>query len=541
MGFMTKTLRFDTVAGLTAAAVVLPKAMAYASVAGLPVEVGLYTAFLPMVIYALLGTSRVLSVSSTTTIAILVAAQLGAVVPDGDPAQMATAAAALTLMVGIMLALASVLRLGFVASFISAPVLTGFKAGIGLVIVLDQAPKLMGLHIEKAGFFRDLGSLARHLPDTSLLTLLAAVTTLLILVGLNRFFKKLPAPLIAIAAAVGASWWFALQDHGVSTVGFIPVGLPSLVMPDWSLFIALVPGSLGIALMSYTETIAAGRAFAEQGDPRIQPNRELLATGLANVGGAFFGAMPAGGGTSQTAVVRAVGGRTQAASLVTAATAVATMLLLAPFLGLMPHATLAAVVIFYSVGLISPAEFAAIRKVRTMEFRWAVFACLGVLIWGTLQGIVVAIIISMLSLAGQAVHPRVSVIGRKQGTDILRPISGQPDDETFGELLIIRPEGRIFFVNAQETGEKMRELTEQYKPRVVLLDMSRVFDIEYSALQMLIEREKIAASEDFTLWFAGFNPDVMAVVRRSGLAEQLRDSRLFPNAREAIKHFQRSP
>ncbi len=535
---MIKTLRLDTVAGLTAAAVVLPKAMAYASVAGLPVEVGLYTAFLPMIIYALLGTSRVLSVSSTTTIAILTAAQLGAVVPSGDPAQMATAAATLTLMTAAILVLASVLRLGFVASFISTPVLTGFKAGIGLVIVLDQAPKLLGLHIDKTGFFRDLGSLVRHLPETSLLTLLVAVASLLILAGLKLFFKKLPAPLIAIAAAIGASWWFVLRDHGVSTVGFIPVGLPGLVMPDWSLIMALLPGSLGIALMSYTETIAAGRAFAAQGDPRIQPNRELLATGLANAGGAFFGAMPAGGGTSQTAVVRAVGGRTQVASMVTAATAVATMLLLAPFLGLMPHATLAAVVIFYSVGLISTAEFAAIRKVRTMEFRWAVFACLGVLIWGTLQGIVVAIIISLLALAAQQVRPRVSVIGRKRGTDILQPVTGQADDETFDGLLIIRPEGRIFFINAQETGEKMRGLVEQHAPRVVLLDMSRVFDIEYSALQMLIDREKIAASDNFTLWFAGFNPDVLAVVRRSGFADQLGDERLFPNAREAIKRFQ---
>jgi SulP family sulfate permease len=535
---MIKTLRLDTVAGLTAAAVVLPKAMAYASVAGLPVEVGLYTAFLPMIIYALMGTSRVLSVSSTTTIAILTAAQLGAVVPGGDPAQLATAAATLALMVGVMLVLASVLRLGFVASFISTPVLTGFKAGIGLVIVLDQAPKLLGLHIDKAGFFRDLGSLVRHLPETSLLTLLVAVATLLILAGLKLFFKKLPAPLIAIATAIGASWWFVLQDHGVSTVGFIPVGLPGLVIPDWSLIMALLPGSLGIALMSYTETIAAGRAFAAQGDPRIQPNRELLATGLANAGGAFFGAMPAGGGTSQTAVVRAVGGRTQAASLVTAAAAVATMLLLAPFLGLMPHATLAAVVIFYSVGLISAAEFAAIRKVRSMEFRWAVFACLGVLIWGTLQGIVVAIVISLMALAGQAIHPHVSVIGRKRGTDILRPVTGLADDETFDGLLIIRPEGRIFFINAQETSERIKQLVEQHGPRVVLLDMSRVFDIEYSAIQMLVEREKAGESEDFALWFAGFNPDVLTVVRRSGLAVQLGDERLFPNSREAIKHFQ---
>src|SRR5512141_1294494 len=162
------SLRFDVVAGLTAAAVVLPKAMAYATVAGLPVAVGLYTAFVPMAIYALLGTSRVLSVSSTTTLAILAGTQLGLVVPDGDPTRLLAATATLSALVGVMLLVARLLRLGFVANFISAPVLTGFKAGIGLVIVLDQLPKLLGLHIEKHGFFRDVLSLAQHLPDTSL-------------------------------------------------------------------------------------------------------------------------------------------------------------------------------------------------------------------------------------------------------------------------------------------------------------------------------------------------------------------------------------
>ena len=539
MGGISKTLRVDVIAGLTAAAVVLPKAMAYATVAGLPVEVGLYTAFLPMAIYALLGSSRVLSVSSTATIAILTVTQLGVIVPDGDPALLVTATATLALLVGVMLSLASVLRLGFVANFISAPVLTGFKAGIGLVIVLDQAPKMFGFHIEKEGFFPDLVSLLKHLPGTSLLTLLVAVSTLLLLGGMKRFFKKLPAPLIAVGACIGASWFFGLQDYGVSIVGLIPQGIPGLILPDWSLVVSLLPAALGIALMSYTETIAAGRAFVVSGDPHIQPNRELIATGLGNIGGALFGAMPAGGGTSQTAVVRAVGGRSQTASLVTAAAAVATMLFLAPVLGLMPHATLAAVVIFYSIGLVNLSEFRAIRKVRRMEFRWAVLACLGVLIWGTLQGIVVAIVISLLALARQSIHPHISVIGRKPGTDILRPlIPEHPDDETFGELLIIRPEGRIFFINAQETGEKMRDLVKQHNPRVVVMDMSRVSDIEYTALQMLIEGEKMVANENYTLWLAGLNPEALTVVRRSGLADQLGKDRLWPNTREAIKHYQ---
>jgi sulfate permease, SulP family len=533
------TLRLDTLAGLTVATVVLPKAMAYATVAGLPVEVGLYTAFLPMIIYALLGTSRVLSVSSTTTLAILTATQLALTVPDGDPARLMTAAATLTLLVGVILVLASLLRLGFVANFISTPVLTGFKAGIGLVIVFDQIPKLLGLHIEKEGFFRDIISLLQHLPDTSMLTLLIAIITLSVLIGFERFFKHSPAPLIAIGICLFLSWMFDLQNSGVSTIGIIPQGLPALIFPDLSLIRQLAPGALGIALMSYTETIAAGRAFCLQSDSPIRPNRELIATGLANIGGALMGSMPAGGGTSQTAVVRAVGGRSQIASLVTAAIALATMLLFAPILGLLPHATLAAVVIVYSVGLIQPREFAAIRRVRTMEFRWAFFACIGVLIWGTLQGIVVAIIVSLIGLAGQTTHPRVSVIGRKRGTDILRLLAPEhTDDETFDELLILRPEGRIFFINAQNTAEKMRELIAEYKPRVVVLDMSRVTDIEYSALQMLIEGEKTTIKDGFILWLAGLNPDVLAVVRRSGLADQLGKNRLLVNAREAIKQFQ---
>src|SRR5437879_2005330 len=231
----TAALRFDVVAGLTAAAVVLPKAMAYATVAGLPVAVGLYTAFVPMVVYALLGSSRVLSVSSTTTLAILTGTQLGLVVPDGDPAKLVTATATLTALVGAILILARLLRLGFVANFISAPVLTGFKAGIGLVIVLDQLPKLLGIHIAKQGFFRDLLSVAHHIPELSLLTLAVATATLLVLIGMERLWPHSPAPLVAVGGGIAAAWLFGLQALGVSTVGLIPQGLPSLTMPDFAL------------------------------------------------------------------------------------------------------------------------------------------------------------------------------------------------------------------------------------------------------------------------------------------------------------------
>jgi MFS superfamily sulfate permease-like transporter len=438
-----------------------------------------------------------------------------------------------------MLVLARLMKLGFVANFISTPVLTGFKAGIGLVIVLDQVPKLLGIHITKQGFFADLLSVVHHVPDTSLLTLAVAAATFAVLIGMERLWPHSPAPLVAVGGGIAASWWFGLQAAGVSTVGLIPQGFPSLTLPDLALIEQLVPGALGIALMSFTETIAAGRAFARPGDPPINANRELIATGAANLGGALFGAMPAGGGTSQTSVVRTVGGRSQKASLVTAGTAVATMLLLAPLLGLMPHATLAAVVIVYSVGLISPAEFRAIRSVRLMEFRWALIACIGVLVFGTLKGIVVAIIVSMIGLASQTAQPRVSVIGRKRGADVLRPLSpAHPDDETFDGLLIVRPEGRLFFVNAQYVAERIDALVAQYKPRVLAVDMSRVPDIEYSALQALMEGERSATERGAIVWLVGLNPGVLEVVRHAGLDQRLGRERMLFNAREAIERYQ---
>ncbi len=261
-------LRPDIIAGLTAAAVVIPKSMAYTSIAGLPLEVGLYTAFLPMIVYALLGTSRVLSVSTTTTIAILTAAQLEAVVPNGDAKSLSLAAASLTVLVGAMLVLACFLRLGFVANFISQPVLIGFKAGIGVVIVLDQIPKLLGIHITKGTFLQNLLSTIRNVPETKLITLAVGVCMVLILIGVEHFVPKAPAPLIAVAAGIGGAYFLHLSTLGVDLVGHIPRGLPSFTAPSFPLAAQLWPGALGIALMSFTETIAAGRAFANDDEPR---------------------------------------------------------------------------------------------------------------------------------------------------------------------------------------------------------------------------------------------------------------------------------
>jgi len=538
LAYHREWLSSDLIAGLTAAAVVIPMAMAYATIAGLPLQVGLYSALTPMLVYALLGSSRPLSVSTTSTIAVLVGSQLAEVSAAGDQARLLSELATLTLMVGAILLIGSLLRLGFVANFISQPVLVGFKAGIGLVILVDQVPKLLGIQFHKGSFLHNVLAIVEGLPGVSLNTLAVGLATMALLIGIERLRPRGPAPLIAVAAGIAGMGLLDLQSHGVKTVGRIPEGLPTLTWPDLSLLEHLWPAALGIALMSFTETIAAGRAFATAEEPAPRPNQELLATGLANVAGALLGAMPAGGGTSQTAVNRFAGACTQLAALVTTAITLVTMFVLAPLVELMPQATLAAVVLVYSTKLIDPAEFGAILRTRRREFFWIIAALAGVVLLGTLKGIAVAIVISLLALAYEVANPAVHVLGRKPGTNVFRPRSPEhPEDETFPGLLLLHLEGRIFFLNAERIADRMRPLIAQADPKVVALDMSAVNDLEYTALKMLTEAEKRSRERGLLLWLVGLQPEVLATVRRSPLGETLGRERMFFNLEQAVARY----
>jgi MFS superfamily sulfate permease-like transporter len=249
--------------------------------------------------------------------------------------------------------------------------------------------------------------------------------------------------------------------------------------------------------------------------------------------------MPAGGGTTQTAVNRKAGARTQVAALVTAGIAIASLLVLGPVIGLMPQAALAAVVVAYSVDLIKPVEFREIRAVRRIEFRWAVIAFVGVVLLGTLQGIVVAVIVSLLALAQQAYHPTVHVLGRKRGTDVFRPRSSEhADDESWPGLLIVRIEGRAFFLNAQRIGDRLWPLIDESKPGAVLLDCRGLIDIEYTALKMLIEAEQRLRRQGVTMWMAALNPEVFKMVQQSALGRTLGPERMFFNVQSAVKHYE---
>jgi sulfate permease, SulP family len=531
--------RFDAMAGLTTAAVVIPKSMAFASIAGLPVQSGLYVALVPMFVYALLGTSRPLSVSSTSTLAILTATELAIVVPDGDPGRLLAAACTLALLVGGMLLLAWILRLGFLANFISDPVLTGFKAGIGLVIVVDQVPKLLGVHIERGNFFHHVFSTLQHVPEANHATLILAAAMLAILLGIERFFPKAPAPIVAVVLGIAAARFLGLKEFGVALTGHIPRGIPMPAVPDLSLVLKLWPGALGIALMSFTESIAAGRAFAAHDDPPPVPDRELIALGAANLAGSFFQCFPAGGGTSQTAVNSRAGARTQVAALVTAAMALATLLFLSPLISLLPQATLAAVVMVTTFPLLSTAGFRSILEVRRTEFLWALAACAGVVVLGTLRGILIAVAISLLTLFYQANHPLVYSVRRKPGTDVFRPESkDHPEDETIPGLLIVRTEGRMTFASAPRVRHRLRELVDEARPEVVILECSAIPDFEYTALRDLIEAEERLREAGVTLWLTALNPEALSVVERSPLGETLTTERMFFNLRDAVRAFE---
>jgi len=532
-------LRFDLVAGLTSATVIIPQAMAYAAIAGLPLVVGLYTSLVMLVVYAVFGTSRLLSVTTSSTIAILSASALAAVATGGDTAGLLSASATLSLLVGVFLLIGGIFRLGAVANLISEPVLIGFKAGIGLVIVLDQIPKLLGLHIAKAGFFQDLFSIFGHLPGASLPTFMLAVAMLGLMLGLKHFAPRLPAPLITVAAGIALSSFWGFDRLGISQVGALQAGLPTFVLPDLGLLRQLWPAALGIALMSFVETAAAGRAFTHKGDLPPEGNHELVATGLANLTGAFFHSMPGGGGTSQTAVNRGAGARSQISGLVTAAVIMATLLFLAPLFGMMPNATLAAIVVVASAGLVRPAEFRAVHTIRTMEFHWALIAAFGVLALGTLKGLLMAVLVSMVSLIVRAnTHP-IHILGHKPGTNVFRPLSSEhPEDETYPGLLLLRPEGAIFFANAPRLGQKIRELIAQFTPNVLILDLSAVPDMEYTALMMLAEGEEHVSEAGTMISLVAMNPYVLEVIKRSPIWERFGEERMFFTLDQAVERFQ---
>lgn len=534
-------LTADLIAGLTAASVVIPKAMAIAVIAGLPVETGLYMALATLVIYPLFGTSRPLSVTSTSAIAILVAAQVSGSTAAATGIAPTTVAATLALLVGGMLTLGWVLRLGFLANFISLPVLVGFEAGLGVVIIVGQMGALLGVGMAHTGTLGTITELPATVAQAHPLTVLISLIGIAGLLSLPRMMPKLPVSLLWAVLSIAASVTLGLGARGVSLIGAVPSGLPPLAVPDISLVGVLWPAALGIAVMSFTESIAAAQSFRSEGDLPVVANRELLAIGMANLAAAFLSGMPAGGGTSQTAVVDKAGAKSPLAQWINAAAVALVLVFLSALIAAMPKAALGALALVAAFSMIKPEKFRAIDRVRRLELVWALVAFAGVVLFGTLQGILIAVVLSILTLIYKANHPAVYAVAYNPERKVFRRAGDDPSAIEYPGLLILRTEGSLSFANATQTRDRLHDLVVTARPKVVVLECSAIPDIEYTALVMLTEAEATQRKRGVTLWLAGVNADLQKVLDRTPLGATLGPSRIHPNLFAALAAWQAGP
>jgi high affinity sulfate transporter 1 len=528
-------LRPDLLAGLTCAAVVIPQAMAYATIVGLPVQVGLYTALVPLLVYSLLGTSRALSVSTTSTIAALTAVAIESVSPQ-DATEAVRAVATLVVLTGTILLLAGVLKLGFLAEFISAPVLAGFKAGTGLLIISGQLGKVLGIEQTGANFFSKTWSALTQLGQAHALTALVAGATIAVLLAAKRWApQSFPGALVVVVTGIALSAALDLKADGLAVVGPIPSGLPGPQLPDPGLIDELLPAAAGIALMSFVESIAAARAFVRVGERGVDADHELVALGAANVGGGVFQSLPAGGGLSQTAVNDAGGARTPLAGATTAAVTLITLLFLTGLFEALPQATLGAVVIVAAAGLVDIDALRSLGRIRGTAVVLGSVTLLGVLALGVLKGVLIGVIASLGALVAALNRPVIEVLGRRPGRDSWRDLTQYPDGEMEPGTLVTRIGGPVYFANVTRVHSLLVESVDEAPepPRVLVVDLVAVTDTDVSTLLRLPAIDRDLRERGVTLRLANPSDQLVRLLQRApdptGLSE-----RLFAGINDAV-------
>jgi len=496
-GYERSWLRGDLIAGLTVCAILVPQALAYASIARVSPVVGLYAAPGALLLYAALGSSRVLVVGPMAASAALSAATVADLVGPGDE-RFAAFTAALALAAGLAALVAGLLRLGFLADFISGPVLKGLIIGLALTIIIGQLPKLFGIAPGSGDFFEQAWHLVTHLGDTQGTALLVGTLSLAVIVGLRRLAPGVPGPLVAVAGAIAAVKAFGLD---VRTVGSIASGLPTLGLPDVGLgdSARLAGGAVGVMLIAFTEGLGAAKTFAADRDPRIDANRELIALGGANLAAGLSSGMVVSGSLSKTAVNASAGARTQVSGLLAAALTVVVLLFLtAPFADL-PEATLAAVVIAAVVDLVDVRALIELYDTYTKrlgrQFGWvarpdflaALAALLGVTIFGTLPGLFIGIGASLLLLVYRASRPYVAVLGHTPGPDgAYHDVERHEDARSPDGVVILRVESGLYFANAENVRSRILEVGVAPRVRAVILDAETIPFVDVSAARMLV-------------------------------------------------------
>ena len=532
-------LRPDIIAGVTVWALLVPEAMAYASMAGLPPEAGLYAALPPLVLYAIFGTSRHVSVGPSSAVAVMVAATV-APLAAGDGERFIALAAGLALLVGGILVAAGIARLGFVSEFMAKPVLTGFIMGLALIIGLGQADKLFGIDAEGDNFFLELVDLISKLPDAHFETVLVGIGSVLLLLGLRRYAPKAPAALITVALSIVAVALFDLDARGVHITGDIPSGLPPVEVPDISMadLKDLLPGAFGIALVAYAESIAGMRSFATKHHYDVDSNQELIALGISNVGAGFSRGFAVDVSLSRSSVADEAGARTQVAGLVNAALIFITILALTPLFHDLPEAALGAVVIFAIAHLIDVGEFKRLYRVRKQDFGLAVVCMMGVLIVDVLPGLIIAVVLSLFVLLYRVSRPHTATLGRV-AEDAYRDIERYPEAETIAGLVIFRFDAELFFANANVFRDRVRQLLAASEPpaTALLIDAEGITDLDTSAADILAELWSELASTGVELLMARVHGPVRDMLHRSGLEESIGPDRIYATVRAGVEDY----
>ena len=492
-------VRGDVVAGLTVWAVLVPSALAYATIAGVPPVVGLYAAPAALVLYAALGSSRQLITGPSAAAAALSAAVVGNAIA-GNGGQFVATTAALAICVGLAALIAGLLRLGFVASFISEPVLKGFIVGLSLTIIAGQVPRLFGVESGSGDFFERVWDFLINIDETDGLTLLVGVGSLAVLFGLPRVAPAIPGPLAAVVLGIGAVELFDLGAHGVAIVGSIDPGLPSLALPDVSLgrFGGLAAAALGVMLVGFAESLGTAKTYAQREQREIDANRELIGLGVANLGAGISGGFAVNGSLSKTAVNSTAGGRTQLVGLIVAGLTMLTLLFLTGYFESLPVATLAAIVIAALIDLIDFAALRAFYRVYSSrlgraygfaaraDFIAAIAAMLGVMIFGTLAGLFVGVLISLLLLLYRASRPPVAELGRVPGiSGHFSDLDRHPDNRPVAGIAVLRIEGGLFFANAGPIAAEIRSAARRDDVHAVVIDAETMPFIDVTAAQVL--------------------------------------------------------
>ena len=536
-------LRPDAIAALVVWAVLVPQAIAYATLAGASPEAGLYAAAAGLFFYAVLGTGRQVTVGPGSTIAVMVAATVAPLASStGD---YVTLTAALAILIGVILVGAGLARLALIADFFAKPILVGFVAGLALLIAVGQGPKLFGVEGGGDNFFEELWNLVMDLPDTNPETLAIGAGCIVMLFGLSRLVPSAPAALITVVTAIAAVAILDLDEEGVAVVGDIPTGLPTPNLPGVGLgnLWRLLPGAAGIAIVAFAESNATARSLAAKHKYEVDPNQELIALGGANVGAGLFQGFPVDASLSRSATADAAGMMTQVSSLVALALVLITIVALSSLFRNLAVAALGAIIIVSVVGLVNVGELRRLYRLDKPDFALAIISLAGVLLLGILPGLAVAVVAGLVALIYRGYRPHTAVLGGVTGEEDedfgFRDVERHSQAETFPGLIIFRFDTELFFANANYFRDQIREVVKGAQPpaRAILVDAGAISHIDTTGTDMLAELVSELSESNIELLLARVKGPVRDIFRRTGLEDAFGGDRIYPTVRAGVAAY----